>query len=323
MATLLEIRRRIKSVKNIGQVTRAMQAVAASRMQRAQAQVKATRTYAEKAWEVLTHLAAQRQVGEELHPLLQVRPLHEVAQQPAVSSSTALVVLTGNRGLCGAFNHNVIMKAVGFIEASEWPVKLITVGRKGRDFMHRRGEEIVAEFPAIPDQPSLVDVTPIARVAIDGFLEGRFDQVYLAYSNFINVLTQQPTVKRLLPIMPPPPHPPQLWGGKRGGETQAMDEYVESVRSPVAIEYIYEPDPRSILDEVLPRFTELQIYQAVLESIASEHGARMVAMRNASDNAEELVGGLTLEFNKARQRAITLEIMDIAGGAEALAQARA
>jgi F-type H+-transporting ATPase subunit gamma len=311
LATLLEIRRRIKSVKNIGQVTRAMQAVAASRMQRAQAQVKATRTYAEKAWEVLTHLAAQRQVGEELHPLLQVRPLHEVAQQPAVSSSTALVVLTGNRGLCGAFNHNVIMKAVGFIEASEWPVKLITVGRKGRDFMHRRGEEIVAEFPAIPDQPRLVDVTPIARVAIDGFLEGRFDQVYLAYSNFINVLTQQPTVKRLLPIMP------------AEIETQAMDEYVESVRSPVAIEYIYEPDPRSILDEVLPRFTELQIYQAVLESIASEHGARMVAMRNASDNAEELVGGMTLEFNKARQRAITLEIMDIAGGAEALAQARA
>ena len=306
MATLLEIRRRIKSVKNIGQVTRAMQAVAASRMQRAQAQVKATRTYAEKAWEVLTHLAAQRQVGEELHPLLQVRPLHKVAQQPV-----ALVVLTGNRGLCGAFNHNVIMKAVGFIEASEWPVKLITVGRKGRDFMHRRGEEIVAEFPAIPDQPRLVDVTPIARVAIDGFLEGRFDQVFLAYSDFINVLTQRPTVKRLLPIMP------------AEIETQAMAEYVESVSPLVATEYIYEPDPRSILDEVLPRFTELQIYQAILESIASEHGARMVAMRNASDNAEELVGGLTLEFNKARQRAITLEIMDIAGGAEALAQARA
>jgi F-type H+-transporting ATPase subunit gamma len=203
------------------------------------------------------------------------------------------------------------MKAVGFIEASEWPVKLITVGRKGRDFMHRRGEEIVAEFPAIPDQPRLVDVTPIARVVTDGFLEGRFDQVYLAYSDFINVLDQRPIVKRLLPIMP------------AEIEAQAMAEYVESVSPLVATEYIYEPDPRSILDEVLPRFTELQIYQAVLESIASEHGARMVAMRNASDNAEELVGGLTLEFNKARQRAITLEIMDIAGGAEALAQARA
>jgi F-type H+-transporting ATPase subunit gamma len=301
LATLLEIRRRIKSVRNIGQVTRAMQAVAASRMQRAQAQVKGTRAYAEKAWEVLTHLAAQRQEGEELHPLLQVRPLHTVV----------LVVLTGDRGLCGAFNHNIILKAVDFIEESPWPVKLITVGRKGRDFMLRRGEEIVAEFTAIPDQPRLVDVTPIARVAIDGFLEGRFDQVCLAYSDFINVLTQRPTIKRLLPIMPT-----EL-------ATQAVAEYIEGVRPPPATEYIYEPDPRSILDEVLPRFTELQIYQAILESIASEHSARMVAMRNASDNASALVGDLTLEFNKARQRAITLEIMDIAGGAEALAKARA
>jgi F-type H+-transporting ATPase subunit gamma len=278
-----------------------MQAVAASRMQRAQTQVKATRTYAAKAWEVLTHLAAQRQVGEELHPLLQVRPLHTVV----------LVVLTGDRGLCGAFNHNIIVEAVDFIEESPWPVKLITVGRKGRDYMLRRGKDIVAEFTGIPDQPRLVDVTPIARVAIDGFLEGHFDQVYLAYSDFINVLIQRPTVKRLLPIMPT-----EL-------ETQAMAEYVEGVRPPPVTEYIYEPDPRSILDEVLPRFTELQIYQAILESIASEHSARMVAMRNASDNASELVGDLTLDFNKARQRAITLEIMDIAGGAEALAKARA
>jgi F-type H+-transporting ATPase subunit gamma len=301
LATLLEIRRRIKSVRNIGQVTRAMQAVAASRMQRAQAQVKATRAYAEKAWEVLTHLAAQRQAGEEFHPLLQVRPLHTVV----------LVVLTGDRGLCGAFNHNIILQAVDFIKESPWPVKLITVGRKGRDYMLRRGEDIVAEFTGIPDQPRLVDVTPIARVAIDGFIEGRFDQVYLAYSDFINVLIQQPTVKRLLPIMP------------TEIETQAMAEYVEGVRPLVITEYIYEPDPRSILNEVLPRFTELQIYQAILESIASEHSARMVAMRNASDNASALVGDLTLEFNKARQRAITLEIMDIAGGAEALAKARA
>jgi F-type H+-transporting ATPase subunit gamma len=303
LATLQEIRRRINSVKNIGQVTRAMQAVAASHMQRAQAQVRATRPYAEKAWEVLTHLAAQRQVGEELHPLLQVRPLHTVA----------LVVLTGDRGLCGAFNNNIIVQAIDFIEehkALQLEVKLITVGRKGRDFMLRRGEDIVAEFTGIPDQPKLVDVTPIARVAIDGFLEGRFDQVCLVYSDFINVLNQEPTVKRLLPILP------------TDVDTQAMAEYVRCAPS-VVIEYIYEPDPRSILDQVLPRFTELQIYQAVLESIASEHSARMVAMRNASENATALVGDLTLEFNKARQRAITLEIMDIAGGAEALSKARA
>jgi F-type H+-transporting ATPase subunit gamma len=302
LATLQEIRRRISSIRNIGQVTRAMQAVAASHMQRAQGQVRATRPYAEKAWEVLTHLAAQRQAGEELHPLLQVRPLHTVA----------LVILTGDRGLCGAFNSNIIMQAIDFIKehkAMQLEVKLITVGRKGRDFMLRRGEDIVAEFTGIPDQPKLVDVTPIARVAIDGFLEGRFDQVCLAYSDFINVLNQQPTVKRLLPILP------------TDVDTQAMAEYVRYAPS-VAIEYIYEPGPRSILDQVLPRFTELQIYQAVLESIASEHSARMVAMRNASENATALVEDLTLEFNKARQRAITLEIMDIAGGAEALAKAR-
>ena len=304
MATLLEIRRRIRSVRNIGQVTRAMQAVAASRMRRAQAQVKATRAYSEKAWEVLTHLAAQRAAAEELHPLLQVRPLHTVV----------LVIMTADRGLCGAFNHNIILRAIDFIEESKrmgLSVKLITVGRKGRDYMLRRGEEIVAEFSGIPDQPKLVDVTPIARVAIVGFLEGRFDQVCLAYSDFVNVLIQRPTIKRLLPIVP------------TEIETQAMAEYVAGVRLPSAIEYIYEPDPRSILNQVLPRFTELQIYQAVLESIASEHSARMVAMRNASDNATGLVGDLTLEFNKARQRAITLEIMDIAGGAEALARARA
>jgi len=280
-----------------------MQAVAASRMQRAQTQVKATRAYAEKAWEVLTHLAAQGKEGEELHPLFQVRPLHTVV----------LVVMTADRGLCGAFNHNITLRAIDFIEESKargLSVELITVGRKGRDYMLRRGADIVAEFTAIPDQPRLVDVTPIARVAIDGFLEGRFDQVCLAYSDFINVLTQRPTIKRLLPILP------------AEIETMAMGEYVEGVRLPTAVEYIYEPDPRSILDEVLPRFTELQVYQAILESIASEHSARMVAMQNASNNAVGLVGDLTLEFNKARQRAITLEIMDIAGGAEALAKAR-
>lgn len=281
-----------------------MQAVAASRMQRAQAQVKATRPYAEKAWEVLTHLAAQRGAGEQVHPLLQVRPLHTVV----------LVVMTADRGLCGAFNHNIILRTLDFIEqckASGLSVKLITVGRKGRDYLLRRGEDIVAEFTGIPDQPKLVDVTPIARVAIDGFLDGRFDQVYLVYSDFINVLVQRPTVKRLLPIRP------------TEVETQAMSEYVEGARIPVVGEYIYEPDPRSILDQVVPRFTELQVYQAVLESIASEHSARMVAMRNASDNAMALMGELTLEFNKARQQSITLEIIDIAGGAEALAKARA
>jgi len=279
-----------------------MEAVAASKMKRAQDQVLSTRAYAQKAWEVLTHLASQQAADEAMHPLLQVRPV----------SNIGLVFMTSDRGLCGAFNHNMIRRALEFIEASgETTVQLITVGRTGRNFMLRLGQPIVAEFSDLPDSPRLIDITPIARVAVDSFLDGQFDLVYMAYTDFITTLTQRPTIKRLLPIQPT-----EL-------ETQAMAEYVEDVRPTMVSEYIYEPDPRTILDGVLPRFTELQIYQAVLESIASEHSARMVAMRNATESAEELVGGLTLSFNKARQQAITLEIMDIAGGAEALAQARA
>ena len=302
MATAREIKRRIRSIQNIGQITRAMEAVAASKMKRAQDQVLSTRAYAQKAWEVLTHLASQQAADEAMHPLLQVRPV----------SNIGLVFMTSDRGLCGAFNHNMIRRALEFIEASgETTVQLITVGRTGRNFMLRLGQPIVAEFSDLPDSPRLIDITPIARVAVDSFLDGQFDLVYMAYTDFITTLTQRPTIKRLLPIQPT-----EL-------ETQAMAEYVEDVRPTMVSEYIYEPDPRTILDGVLPRFTELQIYQAVLESIASEHSARMVAMRNATESAEELVGGLTLSFNKARQQAITLEIMDIAGGAEALAQARA
>jgi F-type H+-transporting ATPase subunit gamma len=206
----------------------------------------------------------------------------------------------------------MIRRALEYIEAAgETTVQLITVGRTGRNLMLRLGQPIVAEFTDLPISPRLIDVTPIARVAIDGFLEGQFDLVYLAYTDFITTLTQRPAINRLLPLQP------------TDLETQAMAEYVEDVRPTMVSEYIYEPDPRAILDEVLPRFTELQVYQGVLESTASEHSARMVAMRNATESAAELVEELTLIFNKARQQSITREIMDIAGGAEALAQARA
>jgi F-type H+-transporting ATPase subunit gamma len=303
LATVREIRRRIKSVKNIAQVTRAMQAVSASEMRRAQEAVLATRPYAQRAWALLTHLAAQRGETEELHPLLQVRPVSKVA----------LLLLTSDRGLCGAFNTNIIRKALDYIEILPAAVDVVAVGRKGRDAMLRRGQSLVAEFSSLPSQPTLLDVTPIARVALNGFLDGTYDAVWLAYTDFVNTLRQEPVVKRLLPLMP------------TEMEKQVMAEYVE-VAAPEAVEapgYIYEPDPRTILDTVVPRFTELQVYQAVLESIASEHSARMVAMRNATENAESLTQDLQLTYNKARQQSITSEIMDIAGGAEALAQARA
>jgi F-type H+-transporting ATPase subunit gamma len=301
LATVREIRRRIKSVKNIAQVTRAMQAVAASRMRRAQEAVLSTRPYAQRAWTLLTHLAAQRGETEELHPLLQARPVNRVA----------LLLLTSDRGLCGAFNTNIIRKALEYVEALAVPVDVVAVGRKGRDVMLRRGQSLMAEFSNLSAQPTLMDVTPIARVALEGFLDGTYDAVWLAYTDFINTLRQEPVVKRLLPLMP------------TEMERQVMAEYVDEAKEVEAPEYIYEPDPRTILDTVVPRFTELQVYQAVLESIASEHSARMVAMRNATENAEALTQDLQLTYNKARQQSITSEIMDIAGGAEALAQARA
>ncbi len=279
-----------------------MQMVAASRMRRAQEQVLATRPYTEKAWEVLSHLAAQRGVDETVHPLLQVR--EEI-------KTIGMVLITSDRGLCGSYNHNMIQAASHFVAELPYPSELVTIGKRGRDAMWGTGHTIVAEFSDLPPQPRLLDVTPIARTVMDGFVSGRYDVVYLAHTDFINTLIQRPAIWQLLPIRP-------LHLG-----VTPISEHRGERPSLTTVEYIYEPDPRSILDTVLPRFTELQIYQAVLEAIASEHSARMVAMRNATENAMELLDDLTLTYNRARQEAITKEMLDIAGGAEALAKTRA
>lgn len=264
----------------------------------------ATRPYALKAWAVLVNLSSQGGNLAELHPLLQVRD-----EIQAVS----IILFTSDRGLCGAFNTNIVRTTIEFIRASSWPTALVTVGRKGRDLMYRAGQHIEAEFSDMPDTPGILDVTPIARTVIDDFMGGRVDMVYLAYMDFVNTLIQRPVVKRLLPLKP------------LDVENQAMAEYIED--GPALrvgqLEYVYEPNPAAILSEVVPRFTELQVHQAVLESLASEHSARMVAMRNATENAASLVDELTLARNKARQASITSELLDIAGGAEALAQALA
>ncbi|MBS1251303.1 MAG: ATP synthase gamma chain [Anaerolineales bacterium] len=288
-ATVRELKRRIDSVKNIGQVTRAMEAVAASKMRRAQEATLASREYADKTWEVLTFLASQPiQQEEQVLPLLQKRPVENVG----------LIVITPDRGLAGALVSNILRKAVNFTQAQQVPVSMIAVGRKGIIFLGHHNYPLHATFSDIPDLPSTVDISPIARVAVDGFTDGVFDQVHLCYTDFINTLRQEPVIRQLLPIQPAPP--------------------AERLQA----EYIFEPDPQTILNEVLPDFTLFQIYQAVLEAQASEQSARMVAMRNATESAEELAEDLTLEYNKARQTEITLEILDIAGGAEALAQAR-
>jgi F-type H+-transporting ATPase subunit gamma len=288
MPTIRQIRDRIKSVRNIAQVTRAMEMISASKMRRAQLAVTASRSYAEKAREVLTYVATEPGRSKHLHPLLEERE----------SKAAAVVLFTADRGLAGAYNVNITRKTLDFMSRQKAPVKLITVGRRGRDLMRRLGKPIAADFSGIGDRPQLAQISALARATMDEFLQNRADQVYVAYTDFVNVLRQIPTIRRILPI------------------EQAEIQH----EGPQAV-YLYEPTAEQILAAVLPRFVEVQIYQALLEAVASEHAARMVAMRNATDNANELIENLTLLRNKVRQTAITKEMLDIAGGAEALRQA--
>ncbi|MBZ0299325.1 MAG: ATP synthase F1 subunit gamma [Anaerolineae bacterium] len=299
MATAREIQKRIRSVKNIAQITRALEAVSASRVRRAQARVLASRAFAEKAWEILLNVQSAGKSGPVLHPLLEER---------AEVRNLMVVLITSDRGLAGAFNTNIIRVASRFADRMGKPVQFVTIGRKGRDSLVRAGRNVVAEFTGIPSEPSISDIAPATRLAIDSFLSGEVDDVFIAYTDFVNTLTQRPVVLGWLPLIP------------HTIDDQVVSEYVKDVpvvSNTVAI-YEYEPSPEAILQEIVPRFTELQLYQALLESQASEHSARMVAMRNASENASQLVGDLTLEYNKARQAAITAEILDIVGGTEAL-----
>lgn len=294
MASAREMRLRIRSVKNISQVTRALEAVSASKVRKAIQAVTATRAYAGKAWQVLTHVA--KQPGREsLHPLLTKRS--EV-------KNTLAVVVTGDRGLAGGYNTNVIRFVGRKFDQHKAPVHFIAVGRKGRDLMIRRRKEVVADFSNLPAAPSFMDVSAIGRMVVEEFLQGRADEVYLVYTDFITMSRQETVMKRLLPL--------EVEGSDR------VEEY-EAKAGPAAA-YIYEPGEREILDEIIPRFTGLQVYQAVLESQASEHAARMIAMRNATDSALDLVEQLKLAYNKVRQQAITNDILDIVGGANALAQ---
>jgi len=294
-----EIQKRIRSVKNIAQITRALEAVSASRVRRAQARVMASRAFAEKAWEILLNIQAASGKGPALHPLLTER--EEI-------NNIMIVLITSDRGLAGAFNANITRVVNRFEERLGKPVQYVTVGRKGRDSMVRVRKNVVAQFTDLPPEPSINDVSPIARLAIESFLSGEVDDVFIAYTDFINTLTQRPVVQGWLPLIP------------HTIEDQVAAEFIKDVPavSETVADYEYEPSPEAILEEIVPRFTELQLYQAVLESQASEHSARMVAMRNASDNAAALTDDLTLVYNKARQAGITSEILDIVGGSKAL-----
>lgn len=300
MATAKEIKRRISSVKNITQVTRALEAVSASKVRRAQSQVLQSRAYSNKAWEILVNVAEA--VGAVEHPLLEKRD---------ETKAIDIVLITSNRSLCGAYNHNIIRTVERFAATLDLPqdkIRWITVGRKGRDHLVRAGKNIIAEFSELDNKPSFADILPLGQIIVDDFMTGTADQVFVAYTDFVNSLTQRPTVVNLLPLVAFEPQ----------NMVQAEFLKPEPTATSEGRTYDFEPSAAAIVSEIVPRFTALQVYHAILESLASEHSARMIAMRNASENAKALAEDLTLEYNKARQQAITSEILDIVGGAAAL-----
>lgn len=294
MANAREVEQRIKSVKNIAQVTRALQAVSASKAKKSIQVLEKTRPYSTKAWQVLLHIAGLTQ-DESSHPLLVT---------PSTVENIIVVVISGDRGLAGAYYSNLMRFLEKKFDGCAASIRYITVGSKGRDILQRQGKDILGEFSDLPAAPTFIDVGPIGRLAVDEFLCGNTDEVYLVYTDFKNMITQTPTSKKLLPL-------------KTEEEERVSEFETESIS---AAEYIYEPGQEEILNTIVPRFTAIQVFHAVLEALASEHAARMVAMKNATDNATDLASSLQLEYNKARQQAITNELLDIAGGAEALEQ---
>jgi len=295
LPSLRDIRRRIRSIRNTAKITKAMELVAASRLRRAQMRVTAARPYAEAMRALMAELGGLAPSGgESLHPLLVQREVRGVG----------VLLVTPDRGLAGALNTNVIRRGTEVIleneRAEATTVQVVTVGRKGQDFLARRGRELTGTFTGIIDRVTYDDVIPVARVIIDSFVSGAIDRAVLVYPRFVSTLTQRPEVVQLLPIEPP-----------KASEIETEQRQ--------RLDYIFEPDPQSILEELLPRYIEVQIYQAILETAASFFSAQMVAMRNATDNANDLVSSLSLTYNKVRQANITREVTEIASAAEAMA----
>ena len=278
------LRRRIRSVQSTAKITRAMEMIATAKMKKAQDMAIAGRPYSDKIMQVIADLAAQSAAGGATHPLLMARPIQKIG----------IVLITSDRGLCGGLNTNLNRLAGNFILEQKVPVTVITVGTKGRDFMRRSMRDIRAEFAKMGDRPKMADTMAISQIVIDDYVGGIYDRVYLAYSKFVNLMSQKPTLELLLPVEP------------------------AELPKNVSPEYIFEPNAMHVLGELLPRFVEMQVYQSILEAIASEQSARMMAMRNATDNAYEVTAELTLTLNKARQEMITKELLDIVAGVEGL-----
>jgi F-type H+-transporting ATPase subunit gamma len=292
MPSLIDLRRRVRAVKNTQQITKAMKMVAASKLRRAQERIVSARPYAVQMERVLARAAARISAGEKdgpIHPLLAVRD--PVAR-------TLVIVVTGDKGLCGSFNTNVIKAAASFVVESTTPCSLALVGRKGRDFFMRRGFDIAYDITGLFQKPRFEHAQEIAQFAMDGFTDGRFDRVMLIYNEFKTVISQRVVVAQLLPLVRE-----QVEGGKADA---------------AAVPYLYEPSAEEIYKRLLPRFVEVEVARALLESNAAFYAAQMTAMDTATKNSAEMIGALTLYMNKVRQAAITREIIEVVSGAEAL-----
>jgi F-type H+-transporting ATPase subunit gamma len=297
----------MKAIKGTRQVTKAMELVAASKMRKAVQNAVQLRRYALGAWNVLRRLSL---VSNADHPFLRTRPVEKVL----------CILLTSDRGLCGSLNAHLFKKTATYLREvqTRYPaasVEFVAAGRKGQQFLSRLGHKVVAAFPAFSNHPRFKDVLPICRLALDGFIKGQYDHVVLVYTDFISALVQEPAIKVLLPFST--------------SDLQAMIESIsqdevtpDDIQAVEGVqnqkEYTFEPSQAQVLNEVIPSLTEVQIYQAVLESAASEHSARMVAMRNATDNASEILGDLTLTYNQTRQAGITAELSELSAAVAVL-----
>jgi F-type H+-transporting ATPase subunit gamma len=286
MASLKSIKKRIVSVKNTRQITKAMKMVSAAKLRRAQENVVAARPYAKKLGEVLQSLAGNQE-GDQ-HPLLEKREAKKLL----------LIVVTSDRGLCGGFNSNLCKAGDRFIKEQQGAfeqISVLTIGRKGYEFLKSR-HTVYKNFSNILSKPNYQTAAMLAQEVIDGFLAGEYDQVELLYNSFRTVMSQDITFQQLLPVVPE----------------------AAAVADQTPVEFIYEPSVGKLLAEILPKNIEVQIFKAMLESVAGEHGARMTAMDSASKNASEMIGKLTLQYNRARQAAITTELMEIISGSESI-----
>jgi F-type H+-transporting ATPase subunit gamma len=304
MPSLIDLRRRVRAVKNTQQITKAMKMVAASKLRRAQERIMAARPYALQMQRVLGGLAGR--VDPSMHPLL-------AAREPRPDSRTLLIVVTGDKGLCGSFNTNVIKGAGGFITGSAERCSLGLVGRKGRDFFARRGFDVMFEQVNIFQKLRYQDAQAIAQIAIDTFTSEAADRVVLVYNEFKSVISQRVVVQQLLPIARDEVQPGHGGQAGQGGATGQTGQ-----TEPVGSDYLFEPSPQAIFNELMPRYVEVQVFRALLESNAAFFAAQMTAMDTATKNSAEMIANLTLYMNKVRQAAITREIIEVVSGAQAL-----